>query len=87
MLTLVPDINVMLRDVQLRKANGTQLRRELVVPSFVLFYVQYAPHALEGGVSRREATPLDLWIDCMWLMWMADLAQGSKCKRISVYCV
>ena len=49
---LVTDIHVMLRDVQLRKANGIQLRCELVVPSFALFYVQYAPHALEGGVSR-----------------------------------
>ena len=34
---LVPDINVMLRDVQLQKANGLQLRCELVVPSFALF--------------------------------------------------
>ena len=34
---LVPDINVMLRDVQLRKANGIQLRCELLVPSFALF--------------------------------------------------
>ena len=49
---LVPDINVTLHDVQLQKANGIQLRCELVVPNFVLFYVQYAPHALEGGVSR-----------------------------------
>ena len=55
---LVTDINVMPRDVQLQKANGIQLRCELVVPNFALFYVQYAHHTLsnffrlEGGVSR-----------------------------------
>ena len=52
---LVPDINVIVRDVQLQKANGIQLRCELVVPNFALFYVQYAPHDLEGGVSRGDA--------------------------------
>ena len=38
-------------------ANGIQLRCELVVPNFALFYVQYTSHALEGGVSRRDALP------------------------------
>ena len=28
------------------------------MPNFALFYVQYTPHALEGGVSRRDALPL-----------------------------
>ena len=56
---LVQDIHERLRDVHLQQsANGIQLRCELVVPNFALFYVQYAPHALEGGVSRREmSTP------------------------------
>ena len=48
-------------DVHLPKANGIELRCELGVPSFALFYVHYAPHALEGGVSRRVMQPLDLW--------------------------
>ena len=55
------DIQSTLCDVQLPKANGIELRCELGVPSFVLFYVHYAPHALEGGVSRRVMQPLDLW--------------------------
>ena len=35
-------------DVQLPKANGIELRCELGVPSFALFYVHYTPHALES---------------------------------------
>ena len=82
---LEQDIQSTLCDVQLPKANRIQLRCELVVPSFVFFYVHYAPHALEGGVSRR--------VICNPLMQSrvhADvdvMAQGSQCKRISVYCV
>ena len=54
---LEQDIQSTLCDVQLPKANGIQLRWKLVVPSFALFYVHYAPHALEGGVSRSVTTP------------------------------
>ena len=47
---LVPDINVMLRDVQLQKANGIQLRCALLVPSFCSFSMYNTHHML----SREE---------------------------------
>ena len=82
---LEQDIQSTLCDVQLPKANGNQLRCELVVPSFALFYVHYAPHALEGGVSRRVVcNPL---MQCRMHADVDVMAQGSQCKRISVYCV
>ena len=49
------DINVILVMSRCRKANGIQLRCELVVPNFASFLCRYSPHALEGGVSRGNA--------------------------------
>ena len=46
------DINAILVMSQCRKANGIQLRCELVVPNFVLFYVDTHHTLSKGGVSR-----------------------------------
>ena len=56
---LVPDINVMLRDVQLHKANGIQLRCELVVPN--LLFSMYNTHHMLSKEECQEVkhTPLD----------------------------
>ena len=75
------DIQSTLCDVQLPKANGIQLRCELVVPSFALFYVHYAPHALEGGVSRRViCNPL---MQCRVHADVDVMAQGHSAKGLA----
>ena len=72
---LVTDINVMDRDVQLRKANGIQLRCELVVPS-LLFSMYNTHHMLSKEECQGEiCSHLD------------GESSACGCKRISVYVV
>ena len=66
-----------------RKAIGIQLRCELVVPYFALVYVN-THHTLSKEECQRgnALTPCTV-VECMWMMWMANMAQGRSAKGLA----
>ena len=82
--TLVPDINVMLRDVQLRKANRIQLRCELVVPSFALFLCTIRTTCSRRRSVKEGGYPPLIYgsIACGWCGWPIWL-KGQSAKGLA----